>query len=687
MGDPELQAPYLLGLVATLSAGASFAFLSSYAAQRFQLVALSFACSVAALALCWYTSSVSFVILNRFVMAGRKLSFPATLSLMHMAIKGAIAGVAVAREYGGEIQGYRRRRGIGVLPGSWHWICERYGLNRGVLLTFVVPLGVATAADIFLSNLALRYISMTLYTVAKSTALVFTFVFSILLRLQRPSVTLTASVLGVCVGVVLCSVRPTPIHAGGLVAVLVAAALSASRWVVSQKYLQRVGVQPSVMILILLQAPVTIGFMSPLALAEAPDLATASTMHSPADVGAFVAMGLLGGVLAFVLLVVELQLINMTSALTTNVIGHLKDIVAVLAAVMVLGEEISLLNLSGVLLTVASAVAYSWFMGRGTHVAVVHWPVPVSAAEDVVDSSSAGHVSSLPASMVLAGPAVSGHAAGTPSRPVHHLSLTDTPVLDFSPDFAGTTAAAGRGRIGGAAAPARPLGGKLVSGPGRPTAAARHAASISRSALDLDDLSDSDDGLDGGGGGGGVGEELTDSSAQEDERLSEHTRLTAGLPRAIDAAALRSRHHTVVDADATSTNGGSAGGTASRLQRYTAYFDEGDEERAGVGLGSSDFVCGARTGSAANGAVAPDFDSPSGKQPLAPRADARADGSSNTAAGAGAIDAAATPRAPASLTRLTPASRAARGSVVRKPAPTASAKLGALPLPVVGATS
>jgi solute carrier family 35 protein C2 len=673
MGDPELQAPYLLGLVATLSAGASFAFLSSYAAQRFQLVALSFACSVAALALCWYTSSVSFVILNRFVMAGRKLSFPATLSLMHMAIKGAIAGVAVAREYGGEIQGYRRRRGMGVLAGSCHWICERYGLNRGVLLTFVVPLGVATAADIFLSNLALRYISMTLYTVAKSTALVFTFLFSILLRLQRPSVTLTASVLGVCVGVVLCSVRPTPIHAGGLVAVLIAAALSASRWVVSQKYLQRVGVQPSVMVLILLQAPVTIGFMSPLALAEAPDLATASAMHSPADVGAFVAMGLLGGVLAFVLLVVELQLINMTSALTTNVIGHLKDIVAVLAAVMVLGEEISLLNLSGVLLTVASAVAYSWFMARGTHVAVVHWPVPVSAAEDVVDSSSAGHVASLPASMVLSGPGLSGHAAGTPGRPVHHVSVTDTPVLDFSPDFSGTAAAAAtRGRAGGAAAPARPLGGKLVSGPGRPTAPVRHAASISRSALDLDDLSDSEEGLDGaggGGGGGGVGEELTDSSAQEDDRLSEHTRLTTGLPRAVDAAALRSTHHTILDANATGTNGGSAGGTASRLQRYTAYFDEGDEERHGADLESR---------------VHADFDSLSGRQPLALRADARADGSSDTAGGAGAIDSAATPRAHTALSRLTPASRAARGSVVRKLAPTASAKSGALPLALVG---
>jgi solute carrier family 35 protein C2 len=685
MGDPELQAPYLLGLVATLSAGASFAFLSSYAAQRFQLVALSFACSVAALALCWYTSSVSFVILNRFVMAGRKLSFPATLSLMHMAIKGAIAGVAVAREYGGEIQGYRRRRGMGVLTGSRHWICERYGLSRGVLLTFVVPLGVATAADIFLSNLALRYISMTLYTVAKSTALVFTFLFSILLRLQRPSVMLTASVLGVCVGVVLCSVRPTPIHAGGLVAVLVAAALSASRWVVSQKYLQRVGVQPSVMILILLQAPVTIGFMSPLALAEAPDLAAASAMHSSADVGAFAAMGLLGGVLAFVLLVVELQLINMTSALTTNVIGHLKDIVAVLAAVMVLGEEISLLNLSGVLLTVASAVAYSWFMGRGTHVAVVHWPVPVSAAEDVVDSSSAGHVSSLPPSMVLSGPGlgVGVQEAGTPSRPVHHLSLTDTPVLDFSPDFAGTTMAAGRGRSGGAAACARPLGGKLVSGPGRPTATARHAASISRSALDLDDLSDSDEGLDGGNGRGvGVGEELTDSSAQEDERLSEHTRLTAGLPRAVDGAALRSRHHTVVDADAASSNGGSAGGTASRLQRYTAYFDEGDEERAGAG-----FVSEAHIRAPSHGAAAPNSDSPSGEQPLALRADTRADGSRDTAGGAGEIDSAATPRASASLLRLTPASRAARGSVVRKSAPTASAKSGALPLPLAGTAS
>ena len=62
---------------------------------------------------------------------------------------------------------------------------KRITLDWYTYVTRILPTGIASAADIGLSNWSLEYITITLYTMAKSTVILFIFLFSIIFRLEK----------------------------------------------------------------------------------------------------------------------------------------------------------------------------------------------------------------------------------------------------------------------------------------------------------------------------------------------------------------------------------------------------------------------------------------------------------------------------------------------------------------------
>eukprot|EP00312_Isochrysidales_sp_CCMP1244_P034230 CAMPEP_0202758264 /NCGR_PEP_ID=MMETSP1388-20130828/16950_1 /ASSEMBLY_ACC=CAM_ASM_000864 /TAXON_ID=37098 /ORGANISM="Isochrysis sp, Strain CCMP1244" /LENGTH=134 /DNA_ID=CAMNT_0049426203 /DNA_START=265 /DNA_END=666 /DNA_ORIENTATION=- len=71
------------------------------------------------------------------------------------------------------------------------------------------------AADIGCSNLSMLYISITFYTIAKSSVPVWILFFSILLRLDKPRLSVAITVLCIGAGISLASIHPEPDEAGG----------------------------------------------------------------------------------------------------------------------------------------------------------------------------------------------------------------------------------------------------------------------------------------------------------------------------------------------------------------------------------------------------------------------------------------------------------------------------------------
>lgn len=108
-----------------------------------------------------YCISVSFTMFNKWVLSDYRggFHFSTIYTTIHMFIQ-----LALSRLW------YRFCYDEVIEPVSWP-----------IILKTVMPIGVATAVDIMLSNMALMYVTLTLYTIIKSSVLIWTFFWGVML--------------------------------------------------------------------------------------------------------------------------------------------------------------------------------------------------------------------------------------------------------------------------------------------------------------------------------------------------------------------------------------------------------------------------------------------------------------------------------------------------------------------------
>merc|ERR550537_1068978 len=70
-------------------------------------------------------------------------------------------------------------------------------------------------------------------------------------------------------------------------------------------------------------------------------------------------LALVGGVVAFALIVVEVKVVQKTSALSLSVAGNMKDVTQILLSVAIFGEHISALNIAGLCCAVTGISIYA----------------------------------------------------------------------------------------------------------------------------------------------------------------------------------------------------------------------------------------------------------------------------------------------------------------------------------------
>ena len=377
MPAPDVE--FLLIAVSVMGGTAGLCFLSSAVARRVSTeqprlprwpadVAL-----LCALSASWYAVSMSLTLFNRLLLGYlAKVAFPVSMSISHMAVKGLIATASLLVCGDGS---ERESSGCRQPQSKVAAILRSQQLSRSVIYYTVLPLGAATALDVWLSAVSISLVDVSVYTVAKSSAIVFTLLFSLLMGLQRLTLPIAASMAAIVAGVVMCSLGADPSRDGGaghvdtlgVVSALAAAACGAGRWVLTERYFSRPGLgaaRPQVLIAVL--APITIVTLLPGLAWEVPRLlASPVPLVETSGEAALLAGALLGGgALAFLLLVVELQLVARTSALTLNVIGHAKDVFVIGLAIPVFHETLTLMSSVGVVLTAAGTVIYSTLKAR-----------------------------------------------------------------------------------------------------------------------------------------------------------------------------------------------------------------------------------------------------------------------------------------------------------------------------------
>lgn len=389
---PANNIPVLLGTIASLVAVAAIAAVGSFLAVRCRRPQHAYIFAIAAVSASWWVVSLSLTLTDRLFLGRATSKIPFTLSITqaHTVLKCLLSLVvlAVTRRPAGGAHAGDVALAL-VAPRShasgWHvWYCLPMGvtnivgvfhnqrLSTRVLLLFIIPLGVCTGMDVWLSKVALQSLEVNTYTVVKSSAVVFTLAFSLALRLQQFSWRMLAIVVGIFVGVSLSMLKPQRASAAGVIATLVASACSAGRWTITQRYFARPGIEPNVFALIVLQGPAAFITLSPMWVVEVVELPAWLASADSADVSVLAGMALGGGVLAFLLILLELQLVHMTSALTMNVVGHLKDVIAIGLALVVFHEYFSSVNAMGTALTLTSIASYAYIKAQHLRISNAH---------------------------------------------------------------------------------------------------------------------------------------------------------------------------------------------------------------------------------------------------------------------------------------------------------------------------
>lgn len=173
---------------------------------------------VAPLVLLYYGFSIGITFYNKWLM--KSFPFPLLVTLLHLLLIFGLSALARA------LARYRSGR-------------PRAALSWADCLRRAAPAALSTSLDIGLSNWSFLYVTVSLYTMTKSSAILFILLFSLLFKLEEVRMALLLVVLLIAGGLFMFTYKSTQFNAQGFVLVLCASFLGGIRWTLTQILMQK----------------------------------------------------------------------------------------------------------------------------------------------------------------------------------------------------------------------------------------------------------------------------------------------------------------------------------------------------------------------------------------------------------------------------------------------------------------
>ncbi|KAG2113810.1 triose-phosphate transporter family-domain-containing protein [Suillus discolor] len=281
-----------------------------------------------------------------------------------------------------------------------------------------VPTAVATGLDIGLSNLSLKTITLSFYTMCKSSSLIFVLSFAFFFRLEVFSLRLVAVILLIFGGVILMVASETAFVLPGFLLVMTASACGGLRWSLTQLLLKNKNMgldNPAATIFWL--AP-TIGATTALLSAIWEGWFTIYASPFFQDMASTVRSGLFlvaPGILAFCMVMSEYYIIQRAGVLPMSIAGIAKEVSTITISAWFFGDTLTPLNITGVGITVCGIALFTFHKYRNS----IDGRLSVDAQgnmvaindEDVGDSSDSVHGINFELSAANLGHREDGHFA------------------------------------------------------------------------------------------------------------------------------------------------------------------------------------------------------------------------------------------------------------------------------------
>ncbi|EDV50790.1 solute carrier family 35 member C2 [Drosophila erecta] len=269
----------------------------------------------------------------------RLMPFPLTIVTYHLVVKFLLA--AAARKI------YRIRVGRSRVQLDW-----RLALRK------MAPTGVASAIDIGFSNWGLALVPISLYTMTKSSTIVFILLFAIAFGLEKKSWSLVSIVGLIGTGLLMFTYKSTDFNALGFFFILFASLSSGLRWSFAQFIMQKskLGLHNPIDMIYYMQpwmvaslVPLVIGIEGARLIAVIENLPD----HTSNEITLAIARITAGALLAFFMEFSEFLVLCKTSSLTLSIAGIFKDICQLALAVTIRNDHLSVINSIGLAICLA----------------------------------------------------------------------------------------------------------------------------------------------------------------------------------------------------------------------------------------------------------------------------------------------------------------------------------------------
>ncbi|KAI8061154.1 triose-phosphate transporter family-domain-containing protein [Gongronella butleri] len=231
----------------------------------------------------------------------------------------------------------------------------------------VFPCALATSLDIGLSNLSLKTITLSFYTMCKSSTLAFVLLFAFAFRLERPSLRLITIIVIITSGVVLMVSDETEFVWTGFLQVMAASAFGGLRWALTEVLLRKEDMgltnpfasifflAPAQAVILIIVSAIVEGYVT---IFRSVFFVTFSEgLHT-------IGIVLFGGALAFCMIMSEFFLIKRTSVVTLSVCGIFKEVATIFISTLVFGDQLTVINIVGLCVTLFGIGLYNWFKIR-----------------------------------------------------------------------------------------------------------------------------------------------------------------------------------------------------------------------------------------------------------------------------------------------------------------------------------
>ncbi|XP_072930918.1 solute carrier family 35 member C2 [Epargyreus clarus] len=227
-------------------------------------------------------------------------------------------------------------------------------------LRSVGPTGIASGIDVGFSNWGLELVTISLYTMTKSTTIIFILGFAILLGLEKKSWSLVGIVIMIAAGLIMFTYKATQFNFLGFNFLLLASFAAGVRWTFAQLLMQKskLGLHNPIDMVFHVQPWMFLSLLPFVIMFEGTDcFEYLQSLPREALLPTLLKVSV-GATIAFAMEISEFLVVTYTSSLTLSIAGIFKEMCILVLAVEVSGDQLSPINVAGLVLCLLGIIGH-----------------------------------------------------------------------------------------------------------------------------------------------------------------------------------------------------------------------------------------------------------------------------------------------------------------------------------------